>query len=60
MYTLSNADELLKRFVAVKISSAAGKEYFDTQVKKKIKIQSFLEDKDVKVKELQRNLKSSK
>ena len=52
--------ELLKRLVAVKILSVADEKYFDTQVRKKIKIQSFLEDKDVEVKESQRNLKSSK
>ena len=52
--------ELLKRIVAVKISSVADEKYFDTQVRKKIKIQSFLEDKDVEVKDNKRNLKSSK
>jgi hypothetical protein len=52
--------ELLKRIVDVKISFVTDEKYFDTQVRKKIKIKSFLEDKDVKVKALQRNLKSSK
>lgn len=60
MYNLPNVAELLKTFFAIKILSAADKEYFDTQVRKKIKTQSFLEDKDIEVKDNKRNLKTSK
>ena len=60
MYIFPYVADLQKRIVAVKMSSVADKKYFDTQVRKNIKIQSFLEDKDVDVKESQRNLKSSK
>ena len=66
MYILPYVAEELVLHVAEKdllLIKIADDDYFDdnkTNMRQKLKIQSFLEDKDVEVKEIQRNLKSSK